>query len=133
MSAGEGDSRLLGIRVQALAAQKDQAGVVAKAEAHARLALKDAKAIYHAACAGILASGLAKTRAADAAPLVEDYAGKALALLKKTPTGKDQSFSTPAAWAAHRKKDTDLDPLRGRDDFKKLMSERETRPQTKGT
>jgi tetratricopeptide (TPR) repeat protein len=123
---------LLDIRVQALAAHKDQAGVVATAEAYAKLAQKDTKLIYNAACAWSLASGLAKTRGADAAPLVEEFARKALTLLKQATTGEGQFFATPAALAAHMKNDTDLGPLRGRDDFKKLISELDTRPQANG-
>jgi hypothetical protein len=57
--------------------------------------------------------------------LAEQYALKALALLKKTPTGPGHWVATPAALAAHTKQDKDLDPLRQRDDFKKLLAELE--------
>jgi len=112
---------LLDIRMQALVAKKDQAGVVATAEAYAKLAEKDPKQTYNAACAWSISCGLVK----DDAKLRDEYAGNALALLKKTPTGKDHSFATPAALAAHMKQDKDFDPLRERDDFKKLLAELE--------
>ena len=48
-----------------------------------------------------------------------------MALLNKTPTGKGYFAATPAALAAHMKKDTDLDPLRDRADFKKLVADLE--------
>jgi tetratricopeptide (TPR) repeat protein len=113
---------LLDMRVQALAAKMDQAGVAATAEAYAKLAQTDPKQIYNAACAWSLASGVAKTRGAPAAGLVEEYARKALALLKQTPTGEGQFVATPAALAAHMKQDKDLDALRERTDFKKLLA-----------
>jgi hypothetical protein len=115
---------LLDMRVQAMAAEKNQAGVVATAEAYARIAEKDTRYSYNAGCAWSLAAGLAQSPVAGD-PGYEEYAGKALALLKKTPTGPGQFFATPAALAAHMKQDTDLDALRQRDDFKKLLAELE--------
>ena len=52
-------------------------------------------------------------------------------LLKKTPTGLGHFVATPAALAAHMKQDKDLDPLRQRDDFKKLVAELEGKAQDK--
>jgi hypothetical protein len=114
---------LLNLRVQALAANRDQAGVVATAAAYAKLAEKDPTQRYNAACAWSRAAGLAQARGADAAALAEDYAGRALALLKQTPTGKGHFVATPAALAAHMKQDPDLDPLRPRADFQRLLAE----------
>jgi hypothetical protein len=48
-----------------------------------------------------------------------------MALLKKTLTGVGADFESPAALAAHMKQDKDLDPLREREDFKKLLAELE--------
>jgi serine/threonine protein kinase len=111
---------LLDLRLQVLVKRKDRPGVVATAEAYAKLAEKDAAQLYNAACAWSLASGLSGRQGAGAAALAEEYAGKALALLwKAKEAGK--SFKTPAAMAAHIKQDHDMDPLRQREDFKKLM------------
>jgi len=115
--------QLLNMRAQALAAMKDQAGVVTTAEAYAKLAEKNPNQIYNAACAWSLASGVAKARSSAATPFAEECAAKALKLLKKTPTGKGQVFVTTTALAAHMTKDKDLDVLRDRDDFKKLLAE----------
>jgi tetratricopeptide (TPR) repeat protein len=118
---------LLDLRVQALAAKKDEPGLAATAAAYSRLAATDAGQCYNAACAWSLLYGLASSPGADAAKHAEEYAGIALALLKQTPTGKDQVVATPAALAAHMKQDNDLDPLRQRDDFKKLLAELEAK------
>ena len=59
---------------------------------------------------------------ADRVTLVDKYAVRAVALLKE-----DRSlgyFKDPEI-VAHMKKDTDLDPLRERDDFKQLVKELE--------
>jgi serine/threonine protein kinase/tetratricopeptide (TPR) repeat protein len=117
--------RLLDIRLQALAVKKDEPGVVATAQAYARLAEQDIRQVYNAACAWSLAASLAQVRGAEAPPLAEEYAGKALTLLKKTPTGEGHSFATPAALAAHMKQDRDLDSLRNRPDFKALLAQLE--------
>jgi tetratricopeptide (TPR) repeat protein len=106
--------RLLDMRVRALAAKKDKAGVVATAEAYAKLAEKNPKQVYNAACAWSLAMGVARGADPGTPRLFDEYAGKAIALLKKTPTGPGQFFATPAALTAHMKQDKDLDPLRQR-------------------
>src|SRR5262249_38499997 len=58
---------LLNLRLQVLTAKKDLPGVSATATAFAKLAEKDEKQIYDAACAWSLAAGIAQTRGADAA------------------------------------------------------------------
>jgi serine/threonine protein kinase/tetratricopeptide (TPR) repeat protein len=128
---------LLDLRVQVLEAKKDRAGIVATAEAYAKLDQKGNTVIYNAACAWSKAAGLAagtpvadapgssKTPGANATGLAEEYAGKAMALLRKTPTGPGHFAPTRAALAAYMKQDKALDPLRQRDDFKKLLAELE--------
>jgi hypothetical protein len=109
---------LLDMRLRALATKNDLPGVIATAAALARLAEKDAAQCYNAACAWSLASGLAK----DDSKLRDEYAGNALALLKKAKeSGK--SFPSPGAMATRMKEDKDLDPLREREDFKKFLAE----------
>jgi serine/threonine protein kinase/tetratricopeptide (TPR) repeat protein len=119
---------LLNMRLQALTARKDQAGVIATAQAYANLAEKDARLVYNAACAWSLAAGITQTRGADAAPLAEEYANKALTFLKKTPTGKEAPFASPAALAAQIKKEEAFAPLRKLDEFKKLLADLEMTP-----
>ena len=50
------------------------------------------------------------------APFAERYARRAIALLRQAVAAGYQD-------AAHMKKDPDLDSLRGRDDFEKLLKE----------
>jgi tetratricopeptide (TPR) repeat protein len=79
----------------------------------------DAGAIYDAACGrAITASLQAKSKEPDATRLAKEDADKAMAWLTK---------AVAAGWTnvAHMKKDTDLDFLRDREDFKKLMAELE--------
>ena len=109
---------LLDIRLSFFAKKKDRKNLVATAEAYATLAEKDDKQTYNAACAWSLACGLAK----DDDKLKEEYAGKAMGLLRKTPTGKGHFVDSPAKLAAHVKQDKDLDPLRQREDFKKFIA-----------
>jgi hypothetical protein len=74
---------LLNLRIQTLTAKKDQPGVAATAAAYSVLAAKDAGQSYNAACAWSLLYGLASLPGADPGKHAEEYAGKALALLKQ--------------------------------------------------
>jgi hypothetical protein len=58
------------------------------------------------------------------ADMKPEYADRAIELLRK---------AVQAGWkdAAQMAEDTDLDPLRGREDFKKLMAELVNRPTAK--
>ena len=58
----------------------------------------------------------AKTQAADTTRLASEQADQSMAWLK-------QAIAAGYKDAAHMAKDIDLDALRGRDDFKKLMAE----------
>jgi tetratricopeptide (TPR) repeat protein len=79
----------------------------------------DAPSLYNAACCrAIVASLQAKANVPDAAKLAQDDADKAMAWLTK-------AVAVGMKDANHIKKDTDLDFLRNRDDFKKLMAELE--------
>ena len=48
-----------------------------------------------------------------------------MALLRRTRTGKGYFVDSGVKLAAHMKNDKDLDPLRAREDFKKLITELE--------
>ena len=79
---------------------------------------------YDAACAWSLASGLAR----DDVKVREEFASQAMTLLRKTPTGKSYFFDSSAKLAAHMKQDADMNPLRERADFQKLLADLEAPP-----
>jgi tetratricopeptide (TPR) repeat protein len=68
---------------------------------------------YNFACVYAVASG-------KVADKKQEYAGRAMELLRQAVTAGYKD-------AAHMSKDTDLDVLRGREDFKKLLAELEAR------
>jgi tetratricopeptide (TPR) repeat protein len=91
--------------------------IPAVAEANAVAEAKDVQApttLYNAACVCALASSSAKQDLG----LAEQYASRAVELLR-------QAVAKGYKNVAHIKKDTDLDGLRGRDDFKTLMAQLE--------
>jgi len=97
---------------------KDVAGCRRTAETWEKLNPTDPDSLYSAACfRSITASVL---RAADKSPganrPADEEANRAMALLK-------QAIAAGYKDAAHMKKDKDLDPLRTRDDFKKMTAE----------
>jgi tetratricopeptide (TPR) repeat protein len=96
------------------------AGEYAKSAAEAN-ALADAdnvtgEALYDAACVFALSAGAVRTDAAQA----ENYAARAVALLRRAV---DKGYKD----INHMRKDTDLDPLRKRADFQKLLAETEAK------
>jgi serine/threonine protein kinase len=100
---------------------KDAAGCRQTAEMWEKLNRTDSDSLYTAACfRSVTASAL---RAADKSPganrSADEEANRAMALLK-------QAIGAGYKDAANLKKDKDLDPLRMRDDFKKLTAELET-------
>jgi hypothetical protein len=117
---------LLNIRLRVLAKRNDRAGVVITAEAYSKLAEKDASRCYSAACAWGLASRLAKIQGREPTKVAEEYAGRAMALLRKA-MGAGKSFENSAAMAARIRQDKDMEPLRHREDFKTLLAELEAK------
>jgi serine/threonine protein kinase/gas vesicle protein len=97
------------------AVMRVKAGLVAEAVAEVAELLKlpgvSAPVLYDCGCVYALASG-------KSADKKQEYADRAMQLLHQAVKGgwKD---------AAHMKKDTDLDSLRGREDFKQLLQELE--------
>jgi tetratricopeptide (TPR) repeat protein len=97
------------------------AGQVAEAVADVaeltKTATWDAGQWYDFACVYALASG-------KSADKKKEYADRAMDLLRQ---------AVKAGWndAAHMQKDTDLDPLRGREDFRKLLAELEKKSAAK--
>jgi hypothetical protein len=102
----------------------DHGGLATTAEELARFSSDFANDTYDAACFLCHCAVLAEKDAQLAQPkrkeLAENYANRALALLR-------QAIAHGFKDAAHMKKDSDLEPLRLRDDFKKLVAELEAR------
>jgi hypothetical protein len=101
----------------------DHAAAAAEAAAElARVAFDPANDAYNAACffAGCVALAEKDTKLTEGRrkELAKSYGDRALDALR-------QALAKGYKDAAHIKKDTDLDPLRGRDDFQKLLAEPE--------
>jgi serine/threonine protein kinase/tetratricopeptide (TPR) repeat protein len=102
--------------------RRDRAATLARAGRHAEAvaeanALAEAKdlkgaTLYDLACTCALAAAAVK----EDAKLQEQYAARAVALLR-------QAIGKGIKDAAHMKKDTDLDALRAREDFRKLLAD----------
>jgi hypothetical protein len=96
---------------------KDAAGCRQTAENWEKLNRTDSDSLYSAACFRSITASL--LRAADKSPgairSADDEADRAMAWLK-------QAVAAGFKNVAHMKKDKDLDPLRDRDDFKKMMA-----------
>jgi tetratricopeptide (TPR) repeat protein len=90
------------------------AGAVAEVAALTQSSAWSAGQWYDFACVYALASG-------KSAAKKQEYADRAMELLRR---------AVQAGWrnAAHMRKDTDLDPHRGREDFKQLLWELEKQP-----
>ncbi len=111
--------RALSLRAEHFQKTGDPAGCRATAEMWEQLNRADAVSLYDAACFRAVAAGVqAKAPGADSAKLAQDDADRAMQFLHKAVQAGYKD-------AAHMKQDTDLDPLRDRDDFKKLLAELE--------
>ena len=99
----------------------DPAGCRTTAEMWENLDRTDADSLYNAARFRAVTAGVqAKTPGADAAKLAQDDADRAMQWLHKAVQAGYED-------AAHVEKDPDLDPLRERADFKKLLAELEAK------
>ncbi len=117
------DPRLIPVALMLRGTQFHKTGDVAGCRATAEMWEKrnhtDALSLYIAARFRAVTAGVqAKTPGADAAKLAKDDADRAMQWLQKAVQAGYKD-------AAHMKKDTDLDPLREREDFKKLVAELE--------
>jgi tetratricopeptide (TPR) repeat protein len=108
---------LLDIRLRAFQKQKAAAGCLETAAKWEALRRTDADSLYSAACMRAICAAV--IRATDPTPAgaakAQEQADLALAWLQ-------QAVAAGYKDVAHLKKDTDLDPLRSRDDFKKLLA-----------
>jgi tetratricopeptide (TPR) repeat protein len=113
---------LLDVRLRVLARKGDLAGMEQTADALAELPRKDSTQLYDAACAFALCSSAAgkdtKLTEADRTKKAREHADQAMDLLR-------QAVEKGYKDADHMKQDTDLDALRQRDDFKKLLADLE--------
>jgi hypothetical protein len=106
----------------------DHADAARRAEEFAQIGVEPALDCYVAACLLSLCAPLAtkdtKLPETKRTALAKQYADRAIELLRQAVT---------KGWndAAHMKKDPDLDRLRQRDDFKKLLAELEKKPPVK--
>jgi serine/threonine protein kinase len=107
----------IGLRLLCCQKLGDLAGCRASAEMFEKREPADAGSLYEAACCrAVTASLQAKAKGPDAARLAKEDADKAMAWLARAVAAGFKD-------AAHMKKDTDLDFLRDREDFKKLVAE----------
>jgi tetratricopeptide (TPR) repeat protein len=104
---------------------KDAAGCRATAEMWEKLNRSDVTSLYTAAVMRAVTAAVIKQDpkipAANAVRLADDQADAAMAWLKKAVAAGYKDLD-------QIRKDKDLDPLRGRDDFKKLQGELEADP-----
>ena len=99
----------------------DVAGCRAAAEMLEKRKPADAKSLYAAACyRAVTASLQAKAKDPDTAKLVREDADKAMAWLTKAVAAGFED-------AAYLRKDADLEALRERADFKKLLADLEAK------
>jgi serine/threonine-protein kinase len=107
-------------RAISLARAGDHAQAVSEANALAEAKDVNAGTLYDLACVCSLSSAAAK----NDAQLAERYAARAVDLLRQAVTNGWKDVE-------HLKKDTDLDPLRSRDDYRKLLKELEEKPKAR--
>ncbi len=106
-------SGLVGLRLRHFAKAKDAAGCRATAEMWEGLERTDAASLYNAACFRAVTAAVLRAAAKPAEADAE--AGRAMAWLR-------QAVAAGYKDAAHLREDGDLDALRGRDDFRKLLA-----------
>ena len=113
-------SKLAASRLQRCRKDKDAAGCLAAAAEYEALKPTDAGGLYDAACNRAVCAAVIledpKTPGADAPRLAKEQADLAMAWLHKAVAAGFKD-------AEHIKQDKDLDALRGREDFKKLLAE----------
>jgi serine/threonine-protein kinase len=115
-------ARLRALQACSLSRQGEHGRATVAAEAAAAGTLPGASVLYDAACAYALGSAVVrrdgKVGEGDRRRLEQQYASRAVELLR-------QAIAQGYKNVAHLKKDTDLDTLRGRDDFKELLAQLE--------
>jgi tetratricopeptide (TPR) repeat protein len=125
--------KLLFVRGQAQLDENNHAAAVESAEKLSELKPTDEQSaalqnnVYNAACLLSLSSAVAARdedlTQGERATVIEKYALRAVALLRESQT---LGYFKEATHVAHMKKDTDLDALHERDDFKQFVQKLET-------
>jgi serine/threonine protein kinase/tetratricopeptide (TPR) repeat protein len=109
------------VRLRHFEKMKDGVGCRQTAELWESLNRIDADSLYKAACMRSVTAAIFKTTpGADATRLAKEEGDRAMAWLTK-------AVAAGYTDAAHMKQDKDLDALRDRDDFKKLLAELEAK------
>jgi serine/threonine protein kinase/tetratricopeptide (TPR) repeat protein len=121
-AAMQPSSALFDFRLRYFQKRQDAAGCRASSEMWERMNRTDAAFLYNAACfRGVTAAVLRETdRSPEAATIAAAEADRAMDWLRKAV---DAGYTD----AGHMKQDKDLDALREREDFKKLVAELEAK------
>jgi hypothetical protein len=111
---------VLNLRLRVFAKQKDAAGCRRTAEMWDALGRSDPTSLYSAACLRAITAAAfrSKSSQADGARQAGIEADQAMAWLSKAVAA---GYDTPQ-YLAHMTRDPDLDSLRDRDDFRRLMA-----------
>jgi tetratricopeptide (TPR) repeat protein len=104
-----------------------EAASIAKQESVPDGTLYDLACVY--ALSSVALRDATKSPSADKPPLAEQYARRAIELLAQA---REAGFFKNPRWVAHLKKDTDLDALHARDDYRKLLAELEADTKREG-
>ncbi len=123
--AAQSLAEMIILRLQHFAKARNAAGCRQAAELWEELTGTDSVSLYNAACFRAITAAVIKQDpkipAADAARLAEEEADRAMSRLTKAVAAGYKD-------AAHMKEDKDLDVLRTREDFKKLLLELGAKP-----
>jgi len=120
-------ARVMNLRLRHFETAKDAAGCRVTAEMWEKLKRTDAGSLYTAACMRAVTAAVLRVSDKSEAAAKDGAAAadRAMAWLK-------QGVAAGYNDAVHMKKDTDLDALRDREDFKKLMAELEAKTKETG-
>jgi len=111
---------VMDVRLRHFAKTTDAAGCGATAKMWEELKRSDAGSLYNAACFRAVTAGVIR-----AGNQSEDAAKKAAAEAERAMDWLKQAVVAGFNDVAHMKQDTDLEALRDRDDFRKLLEELE--------
>ncbi|HEV8068355.1 MAG TPA: tetratricopeptide repeat protein [Planctomycetaceae bacterium] len=113
---------LITLRLRHFEKTKDASGCRQTAAMWEQLGRTDFNSLYNAACYRAVSAAVFRATAKPASPANDAEADRGMVLL-------EQAVAAGYKDAAHMRKDKDLDSLRTRDDFKKLIAELEKKSQ----
>jgi len=117
---------LITLRLRHFAKTKDASGCRQTAAMWEQLGRTDFNSLYNAACYRAVSAAVLRATAKPASPANDAEADRAMVLL-------EQAVAAGYKDAAHMRKDKDLDSVRNRDDFKKLIGELDRANETRKT